>query len=340
MSTSSQIDLVIGQYGSTLAIGLVILGLVAFGGAAETYANPPVEEVTRNTNTQSVQTQVEETAVVINDTELYEEGQVLRDMPVYFYEASPDLTLRVRTDVPSDQTVTVSQRHVIRVRGIRNGETFYEDERLVAAGKTQVSDGTAWSNTTLNMTEIRSYVSRKQSAVSGVGEFRATLDVNVAYETDRYSGTFNTSAPLVFTGGAYWIDGDLSASRTHSTPETQRTVESPDMTTVGGLSALGVGLIAGAAVVFRRSRRLDPRAIETDLARSRYNEWISNGEIPTKSEKEYIRTDSLEDLVDVAIDSNRRVIYDRSLDAYAVVEGDLVYYFMADETALSEWFDF
>lgn len=339
MAVVHQIDLAIGRYGRVIAAAMVILALVAFAGAATTYLNPPVEEVTEETNTQTIQTDVGTTAVVTNGTALYDEGQVLRGMPVYLFEASPNMTLRVRVDVPSGQEVVVTQRHVIRLRATRNGETFYEDRRLVAADRSQVSDGTVWSNTTLDMREIRSYISEKQSAVSGVGSLEVTLRTNVAYETDRYAGTFNTSAPLVFTGEAYWIDGDLSASRTHSTPVTRQSVGSPDMTRVGGLSFLGIVLLVGAAGVLHRSRRIDPLAVETDLARSRYDEWISNGEIPTKTRKDYIRTDSLEDLVDVAIDSNSRVIYDRSLDAYATVEGDIVYYFVTDETEITEWFD-
>jgi hypothetical protein len=339
MSVIKQIELVIGRYGRFIALGMAILGLVALGGAANTYLNPPVEEVTENTNTQTVQTVTDTSAVVQNSTPLYDEGQVLRDMPIYFFEASPDLTLRIRTDVPSDQQVTVAQRHVIELRATRDGQTFYQDRRVVATDQTQVSDGTVWVNTTINMREVRSYVSEKQSAVSGAGSLQVTLRQSVTYETNDYSGTLNTSAPLALSGNTYWIDGDLSASRTHSTPVTRRSVGSPDMTTVGGLGALGIGLLAGAVAVLRRSREIDPLGVETDLARSRYDEWISNGEIPTKSDKEYIRTDSLEDLVDIAIDSNGRVIYDRSLDAYAVVQGDLVYYFMTDETALTEWFD-
>ncbi|MFC6874312.1 DUF5305 family protein [Halobellus marinus] len=339
MSVTKQIELVIGRYGRFIALGMVVLGLVAVGGAANTYLNPPVEEVTENTNTQTIQTSTETSAVVRNATPLYEEGQVLRDMPIYFFEASPDLTLRIRTDVPGDQQVNVSQRHVIQLRATRDGQTFYEDQQLVAADQTRVSDGTVWVNTTMDMEDIRSYVSEKQSAVSGAGSLQVTLQLSVTYETNDYAGTLTTSAPLALSGNTYWIDGDLSASRTHSTPVTRRSVGSPDMTTVGGLGALGIGLLAGAVAVLRRSREIDPLGVETDLARSRYDEWISNGEIPTKSDKEYIRTDSLEDLVDIAIDSNGRVIYDRSLDAYAVVQGDLVYYFMTDETALTEWFD-
>ncbi|WP_311172955.1 DUF5305 family protein [Halobellus ordinarius] len=334
-----QIELAVGRYGRFIALGMAILGLVALGGAGQTYLNPPVEEVTENTNTQTIQTTTETSAVVENSTPLYDEGQVLRDMPIYFFEASPELTLRIRTDVPGGQQVQVSQRHVIQLRATRDGQTFYEDQRVVAADQTRVSDGTVWVNTTMNMQDVRSYVSEKQSAVSGAGSLQVTLRQSVTYETNDYAGTLNTSAPLALSGETYWIDGDLSASRTHSTPVTRRSVGSPDMTMVGGLGALGIGLLAGAVAVIRRSREIDPLSVETDLARSRYDEWISNGEIPTKSDKEYIRTDSLEDLVDIAIDSNGRVIYDRSLDAYAVVQGDLVYYFITDETALTEWFD-
>ena len=275
MSVNSQVDLVIGRYGPILAIAMVVLGLAAIGGAVDTYTNPPVEEVTENTHTQSVQTNVETSAVVVNSTPLYDQGEVLRNMPVYFFEASPEMRLHIRTDVPSDQRVRVSQRHLIKLRAVRNGETFYEDERLVAAGQTRVTDGTVWSNATLDMPEIRTYVSEKQryvsemqSGVSGVESLQVTLQVNVAYETDRYSGTFNTSAPLAFSGEGYWIDGDLSASTTESQTRQRGTRQlPPDMTTVyGGLGAGIVLILLGAGLIAWNMRGQDVHELEMSYA--------------------------------------------------------------------------
>ena len=56
MAVSHQIDLAIGQYGRIIAAAMVIIALVAFAGAATAYRNPPVEEVTEETNTQVVRT--------------------------------------------------------------------------------------------------------------------------------------------------------------------------------------------------------------------------------------------------------------------------------------------
>jgi hypothetical protein len=72
--------------------------------------------------------------------------------------------------------------------------------------------------------------------------------------------------------------------------------------------------------------------------RERYAEWISNGEFPTDTDKRYVTISSLEDLVDIAIDSNKRVIYDETLDAYGVADGDIVYYY-GDEGDIDSWLD-
>lgn len=339
MSVSDQTQLLLARYGLIVAIGLALLGPAALGSAAMTYMDPPVEQVTEQTNQQFVSTNVETSAVVTNGTALYDEGEILTDMPVYFFSASPNLTLRVRTNVPSDHEVDVSKRVVLELRGVRDGREFYQERRVITARSAQVTDGVAWTNATMNMSAIRTDVTEKRAAIGGVGSLSVTLRLNTSYETNQYTGTLTSSSSLVFAEQAFWLGGDMEASRTHTTPVTRQVTGSPDMVAVGGLSLLGVGLLVMAVVVALRYRKIDPAAIETELSRSRFDEWISGGEIPTKSEKEYVRTDSLEDLVDVAIDSNGRVIYDRNIDAYAVVEGDIVYYFTTDESEFSDWFE-
>jgi len=339
MSIGGQLRLAVARYGLALAIGLTILGFAAFGGAYTTYTNPPVEETTVQTNQQSISTSVQTLAVVENENDLYEEGQVLRDQPVYFLNASPIFSLNIRTTVPSDQTVPVSQRLILELRGVRDGQTFYEERRVVAGDETQVANGTTWTNTSMNMTAIRELVIEKRDAIGSVGTLQVSLRLEVSYETDQYSGTLEPTTGVVFSQRAYWLDGQLSDSQTHSTDVTNRETGSPNMALVSGMGVAGVVFLAGAVLIAIRSRDLSVESIETNVVRSRYDEWISNGEIPTKAGKDYVKTDSLEDLVDVAIDTSSRVIHDQRLDAYAVVQGDLVYYYTPDDSGVEDWLE-
>lgn len=337
MSISSQVNLFVAEYGAIVAVAIAVLGLLAFAGAGTTYMNPPVEQVTEQTNQQSFATGVDTTAVVTNETALYTEGQQLRNEPVYFTQAAPNLTYHVWTAVPADQSVRVSQRLTLELTGARDGNVFYQSRRVFAAERTNVSDGRTWTNETVNMSRVRQLVTDKRDAIGAVGTMAVELKLSVRYQTDEYQGSLNATTPLVLSERAYWLGGNLADQDTKSTTVTRQIQQQPAMTRVWSFSALGVGLLVIAGFLLVRSRRMTPATYETEVARKRYDEWISNGEIPTKSEKDYVRTDTLEDLVDIAIDSNSRVIYDRDLDTYAVIQGDLVYYYTTNESELADW---
>ena len=87
---------------------------------------------------------------------------------------------------------------------------------------------------------------------------------------------------------------------------------------------------ATTLIAVRRSRgTIDADRARVQLHRQRYDEWISRGALPeTLGEwTTDISVDSLEALVDVAIDSETRVIYDPSVDRYAVVTAGATYVF-------------
>lgn len=329
----------VSTYGFVLAVVLAVLGLLAIGAAGQTYLNPPVETVSEETHQQTITSEVHTAATVVNDTALYEENQELRDMPVYFVNATPNLTYQVRTTGPSDATFDVEQRLVLHMQAARGGDVFWESHRILAGDAATVDDGVHWVNATVDMTDIRTTIEEKQRAVGTMGSFEVQIRLDTTYETPQYSGTLSASTALVTTGRGYWLESRPAASETHSQVETQTVVQDPDLGRVGVLIGLGILGLIGATLVFRTYRTLDHEQLATQRARAKYEEWISNGEIPTKSEKEYVRVDSLEDLVDIAIDTSKRVIYDTELDAYAVVEGDLVYSYTTGDENLTDWFD-
>ncbi|QZP38132.1 DUF5305 family protein [Halobaculum magnesiiphilum] len=338
MAVGDQLKLQLARNGLLIAAVVAVVGAASLAGAGYVYLTPPTEQVTEETNRQQVAAGVDTSAVVTGNETLYDRGTRLRNMPVYFTSASPDLTLHVEASVPDDRQVTVEHRLQVVIRGTRADQVFYENATVLSGGRATVSDGNYERNATLNVSQFRSEVATVQSAAP-VGTFRVLVTLDVSYNTTDYTGEFNTSAPLVITGGAYWVDGDISDSRTHSRTVTTREVGSPNMRLVGLLAVLGVVLLVAGVLVRRAPTLVDVTAIETQVARDRYDEWISNGEIPTKREKEYVRTDSLEDLVDIAIDSSKRVIHDRDLEVYAVIEGDLVYFFSPNEDVVADWLD-
>jgi len=322
----------LARYGRPLAAVLAVVGVLALGGAFVVYTNPPTEQVTETVYEQQVGTETTTSAVVTGETDLYPRGETLEDSPVYFLNATPDLTVRTVTDVPEGEAVTVSQRVTLRHRASRGGEVFWSTERLLTATEERTTDGSVVTESSVNMQDVNRTAANRRAEVGRVGVFETLIRVEVAYETANYSEELNATVPVVIADRAYWLDGPAAVNRTH-TETTQREVTgSPDTTLAGGLGLFGViALLAAARVGTMSLRGVDVDAIETELTRTRHEEWISRGDLPTSSDKQFISIDTLEDLVDIAIDSNKRVIHDEEYEAYGVVDSDIVYYYVERE---------
>jgi len=100
---------------------------------------------------------------------------------------------------------------------------------------------------------------------------------------------------------------------------------------------LGLGLLVVAGIVAVSYRRgFDRQRLEQRVHELRYSEWISTGSIPDAFTETTISIDSLEGLVDVAIDTDNRVIHDGDHNVYVVVSGSAVYYYSPDGILFAE----
>lgn len=339
MTAVLRLKRLLAEHGHVVAAALVVVGLLAFAGAWATFTAMPTEQVSEQVNRQTVASQLDSRATVTGNTTLYEQGEVLRNMPVYFVEASPVLTLQLETTVPDGQPATVSQELALEFRATRDGQTFWSENRTLVRDEARTSSGLVRSTTTLNLSAIRATVEERRSEVSDVGILHTNLLVTVDYETDRYAGSFTEETSLVLTGRAYWLAEDITASRTHAETRTRTVQGEGDPARYGGLAVLGLLALVGGIGSALLYRRLDALTIETRLYRSRYEEWISDGEFPTGTNKKHVRINSLEDLVDIAIDSNKRVLFDEEFDIYAVIDSDIIFYFSTDPSGVDSWLD-
>jgi hypothetical protein len=92
------------------------------------------------------------------------------------------------------------------------------------------------------------------------------------------------------------------------------------------MAFLGTARWRGWLVVTDRERARN----EFERARNDFDEWISTARIPDADDRTPVPTDSLVDLVDIAIDSDRRVLEDG--DQYAVLVDSEIYTYTAPPT--------
>ncbi len=340
MSTTLRARLALARYGVIVAALLVIAGLVLFAGGWHIYSNPPTERLTDRTNVQEVSTGIGTSAVVTGNTTLYEPNQRLVNQPVYLLGATPEVTFTLRSSVPSGQSVSIGHRLRLIQSATLNNQPFWESSRTLVVDGATTQEGQLESSATVNMSRVASQLRNARQQIGDIGQFQSRFVLNLSYDTDLYSGSITQEAPITVTERAFWIDGDLSTSRTHSQTDSRTVTRSPNMSMVQGLVGLGLlALISAIGVGYGSRKETDVEELEMQLSVAQFDEWITTGEMPTDPDKKYISTTDIEGLVDIAIDSNKRVIRDTEHDIFTVVDGDIVYYYTPEDVDIRSWFN-
>lgn len=341
MSIAARGKLFTSKYGLVIAAVCLLLAFGAFGLAYQSFADRPTETIVEEVDVQSFEMDTSTEAIVDgNNITLYEPNERLVDMPVYFVGESPVMTLVLTASVPADQAVDLDVRVTLEYEGTRDDMTFYERTEVLGEASQQTTDGSTELRVDVDMRDVFREVDRVRAKVSTVGTLTTRIAAEITYTGAQYEGELSDRTQLVLATNAFWLDEGLSDSVTRSRTVTDTRTLPRDMGSVylfGGVGTLLllVGGLAGLVSI----RGVDVERLETRLARAEFDEWISHGEIPTRSEKEYVRVESLEDVVDIAIDTNKRVIFDANLEAYGVVDGDIVYYYTPGEDELRDWLD-
>jgi len=316
----------LARNGTTVAAVLVVAGLLALSGVGWAYTHPPTTEVTERTDTRTVGTELHTSAVVTGDSALYANGTRLRDQPVYLLPTTARPRINLTTTTPSNASVRVEQHLELVYTVGRGDEVFWEQSRTLLREETTRA-GTVTAEERIDARAVRERFERIRDEVGTAGTTRVALRLTVSYEVDGYSDRLGLTVPVRFGDGWYEIGTD-AVERTHGTPVT-RTVTVPRRNRglyvgVGGAGVLSV-LVGGAGLYRLRGRRHAEAELAHRVHRARYADWISTGELPAELGDRTVRTATLEDLVDVAIDTDNRVVHDPDKGLYVVFTGTATY---------------
>jgi hypothetical protein len=347
-----------GQYWRVLVPALMLLSAMAFAGAAAgMVSEQESQQRAVETDSMAIDTTLSTQATVTGNTTLYEQGETLTDMPVYLRSATPEVTLVAVTTTPTDRTVSVTQQIILELSATRNGEVFWRDTQTLAIDTEEVTNGTIRTEVALDVQQLaREELAEVTTEAGDIGTIEAEITAETVYETGTYSGRTQARTPMSVTDRAYELDTPQTDQQSNTTtaiqtvPVTESTIGIPGMSltvpertvgvvganltvsgsTVGGAIA-GLTALALAVVVWLVARRIeDFEAFREHYTEVRYAEWISRGKIPETGSYIRVPVETLVDVVDIAIDSQKRVIHDPSRDVYAVVDDNHLYEFRKD----------
>ncbi|MDG5759178.1 DUF5305 domain-containing protein [Natronococcus sp. A-GB1] len=337
-----------------VVVALLALALLGGWGAYGAVADDGDEEFEQRTvEAWSTTGGFDHSATVQEENEVFPVGTELSDRSMYFAEVAPELeaTFTYAYDAPDgDVAVDVEADRVIR----SVGETDDEEEEVLeywATNETLAQEETEslapgeeqTTSFSVDVPETTAEAEAIQEDLNeSVGDLETVVEVQVALEgtIDGESVDRVDSYELVIEpdDATYAVEAPAAEERTE-----ERTEEVAVAGSSGGLSSvvlalLGVGSVAALGVlgVARRKGTLAPSAAELErindqYEREEFDDWISRGRLPAEvRERSRIEIATLEDLVDVAVDCDRRVLEDERDGRYYVVDDRSVYVYVPE----------
>ncbi|WP_252700565.1 DUF5305 domain-containing protein [Natronosalvus vescus] len=338
---------------------VVLVALSAFGGwmAYSAYAADPAPDDERTVEVWSTTAGYHHSAEVQVDNPVFDVGDELSNQPVYYTRIAPELEgeFRHRYD-GTDGVVTldVELERVVRSVDGDAGEYWSVSESL---GSSTVDDLEAGeTHTTAFTLDVPGLANETDEIDSSLGSTPGTTEtVVVAYVTlegtvDGESVNQTNRYELVVDpdGDTYTVEGPendrYAEERTEAVESDAAAGAGFDLgESLGGLVLLVLSLSAlGATTVAKRRGALTPSAADLERARARhereqFDDWITRGVLPDAVlDRPRVDVDTLEGLVDVAIDCEKRVIEEQTEDgpSYWVLDGGLLYVYEPVEPVL------
>ncbi|WP_276260829.1 DUF5305 domain-containing protein [Haloglomus litoreum] len=326
----------------------VLLVLLGGGLTYTTHVDPGTHVETRTVSTWESTAAWSHEARVTRSNPVFTRGTTLSDRPVYFMSIAPRLegtfrygyTASDRGNLSTDVTTTLVLRSVGEQEG-EQVEYWRVTEPLGPPSSARLSPGERLRTPfEMNVSAVQQRVDRIEARLGGTpGETEARVLARV-----RATGTVNGQSVSRFTEhavtveldeGTYQVtDSETSRTRQNTTRELTvrnsygplRRLGSPLVLLVGAVGVVG---LAGAGATGRLDVPDDARERLTfEADRREFDDWITPGTVALPERPDArIEVDSLEGLVDVAIDTDNRVIEDLEQGGYLVLDDERTYRF-------------
>ncbi|MFP4625587.1 MAG: DUF5305 domain-containing protein [Natronomonas sp.] len=342
-----------------LIVLLLVVMTVALGWwAYQVNVVPDIQGEERLTEQWSEGTSYNHSALIVNDSLPFSAGETIRDRPIYYTNLTKELhgTYTYQYDADSgDVDVTTDTFLRIRAGELEDQqmvEVFWEvAEPLGTNESVSISPGeehvVEYSVDIPFVLETIATVERQVGATEGLVDVRVVSisSIEGTVEGSDIEHTYQSDKIMVVNPATFRVIQTETVQEEHQTFETVDVIVPPSpLESYGSIALFAFTLVLlGSALVGRQLGFTDLTPDEREIlrierARDRFSEWITTGTFP--SEREYDQTvlvDDLEGLVDVAIDTNKRVIEDEQLGVSTVLDDEYVYVYVRPDSPARDW---
>ncbi len=329
----------ISKYYPLMAIGLVVLAGIGGFWLYQT-SRPTYQTKTRQVPSFGYSGEFEHWAQIKENSLLWPDvGENLRNRPVYFTEIMPDLNATFTFDGwglnPENANVTLNSYLTITCSG---NDFDYWSERIHLKNKSSSFSPGGIKMDFLSTPEISpSWIKDKIDNIQGsIGFTGGSTDVKLKVDSTLIRHTVEGTQekddvfemPISLGGATYSVGSDLSKKKEFTKTESEKVKVGPsNLSMVPPALLLIIPLVALGYVVYE-GRRIDESNLirmEKEYWVDEFEEWISRGKMPDKVPEVSLEMNSLEDLVDAAVDMDSRVIYDGENSTFFFIEDNVLY---------------
>jgi hypothetical protein len=284
-------------------------------------------------------------ATVQQSNPVFARGTTLSNRDAYFSRLTPTLdgTFTYRYTASETGNVTVDGTLTLVIASVDaagEGSTveYWRVTRRLDRERASLAPGESLRlSFSENVTQLRNESRRLDRAVGGTpGTIETSVVADIETEGRANGGPVEREQQYelgISPGGSvYQLTDPGPVTNTTQQTRTVEVASSPGPLRRGGGPALGLlgigGLLALGTARYRGQLALDERErahLTYETARSEFDDWITRARLPEDAlDGAVVEVETLEGLVDIAIDSDRRVIEDGDGE-YVVAVEDLVY---------------
>ena len=338
---------------SAIALILILLALATGWWAYQVHIVPEFEQEQIMVEEWSESTTLEHSAEITQDSLLWSTGEIVENRPIYYYNLSQELdglySYSYRAD---DGSVDVTTEATLFIRATDDDDIFWEvAEPLASEEESGLSSNQAhnvsftveieWILRTIDRVERET--GAQEGLVQPKVEIRTVVDGEV--EGSEVSNEYESEMELVVNPDTYRVHEIDTVDESHEESEFRDVPVDPTPTEAIGSIALFIVSIAAfvALLTAQTSGRLEltqeeQELIELQREREEFDDWITTGRFPADRDYEAtILVDDLVGVVDVAIDTNNRVIEDTELGVSTVLDNEYVYVYIHPNSPAKDW---
>ncbi|MHC1604863.1 MAG: DUF5305 family protein [Candidatus Methanofastidiosia archaeon] len=319
-------------------IGIVFIVFIASCVWFYTEYNKPIVEDTKVLRySYTLSGQHDLSAKVLMENPICERGTTLSGMAGYFYSVSPvaDIVFSFGFEPTIDNaSITVVSTSTLILKSVDDdGVAFWSKEIPISSSTLEANGMAALEDSfSVDAASIKNQIEEiKERLGSSAGQEACEIVTKVIYNGTVSTTTFGDEKTYRFS---IYFGPEYFSTDVVGTPQTD-TTDFYEICSIEKRKGIW-NLILPVGAVFASIAALlsliytygeTSAGIEID----KYKEWISNGKYPGGKWDKKIMLVNIRDLVDVAIDSRKRVIHDREKAIFFVVDGDILYYYMKCE---------